>query len=145
MFRLISTVALSVVAVAMSGCGKSTEPTAGQVEAKPPAVEAKPLAVEAKPPAVEAATATATASVTAAVTVAAEQTVQVGCASCTYKMAGIDGCVTAAKIGDTAYLVTGGDLNAHKSGLCKAPKQAKIIGQVQDGKFVASSIKLIDE
>ena len=143
MVRLISTVALSVVAVAMSGCGSSTEPTAGQVEAKPPAVEAKPPAVEAKPPAVEAAT--ATASVTAAVTVAAEQTVQVGCASCTYKMAGIKGCVTAAKIGDTAYLVTGGDLNAHKSGLCKAPKQAKIVGQVQDGKFVASSIKLIDE
>ena len=136
MVRLISTVALSVVAVAMSGCGSSTEPTAGQVEAKPPAVEAKPPAVEA---------ATATASVTAAVTVAAEQTVQVGCASCTYKMAGIKGCVTAAKIGDTAYLVTGGDLNAHKSGLCKAPKQAKIVGQVQDGKFVASSIKLIDE
>ena len=127
MVRLITTMALSVVAVAMSGCGSSTEPTAGQVDAKPPAVEAE------------------TSPATATVTAAAEQTVQVGCASCTYKMAGVEGCVTAAKIGDKPYLVTGFDLNAHKSGLCKAPKQAKIIGQVQDGKFVASSIKLIDE
>ena len=76
---------------------------------------------------------------------AAEEIVEVGCAGCMYHMEGIEGCVTAAKIGDTPYLVTGEKLDAHGSGLCTGVKQAKVVGQVQDGKFFATQIELLKE
>lgn len=75
----------------------------------------------------------------------AAQTVEVGCGSCIYSMEGVQGCVTAAKIGDKAYLVTGAELDAHASGLCKSAKQAKIEGKVAEGKFVASKIDLVSK
>jgi len=98
--------------VALSGCGRSSEPTTGESKAT--------------------------------LTAAIEKTVEVGCGSCTYGMEGVKGCKTAAKIDDKTYLVSGGGLDAHTSGLCsKTPKQAKVVGQVKDGKFVASKIELI--
>ena len=74
-----------------------------------------------------------------------EKIVEVGCGSCSYKIDGVEECVTAVKIGDTPYLVTGADLDAHSSGLCESVKQAKVTGEIQDGKFVASAIALVNE
>ena len=76
---------------------------------------------------------------------ASEKIVEVGCGLCSYGMDGVEGCLTAAKIGDTPYLVTGAELDAHSSGLCQSVKQAMMAGEIEDGMFVASAIKLVDE
>ena len=73
----------------------------------------------------------------------AEEAIEVGCGSCIYGMDGVEGCVTAVKVGDKHYLVTGVELDAHSSGLCDSAKQAKVAGEVRDGKFVASKIELV--
>jgi len=70
------------------------------------------------------------------------QTVEAGCASCTYKMAGVEGCQLAVKIADKPYLVSGANVDAHEAGLCAAPKQAKIAGAIADDKFVAATFEL---
>lgn len=75
----------------------------------------------------------------------AEGTVEIGCGACIYGMEGVKGCVTFAKIGDTPYVVTGAELDAHSSGLCESAKKAEVVGEVRDGKFVASKIELVTE
>ena len=70
------------------------------------------------------------------------QTVEAGCASCTYKMAGVEGCKLAVKIADKPYLVSEADVDAHSAGLCQAPKQAKVTGAIVRGKFVAAGFEL---
>ena len=72
-----------------------------------------------------------------------EKTVEVACGSCIYEMEGVQGCKTAVKIDGKPYLVTGGSLDAHTSGLCSGEKQAVVAGEVKDGKFVASKIELV--
>ena len=74
---------------------------------------------------------------------AIEEIVEVACATCIYDIQGVTGCVTAVKIGGTPYLLAGAELDAHNSGLCDSAKHAHVHGKVQDGKFVASSIKLV--
>ncbi len=70
------------------------------------------------------------------------QTLEVGCASCLYDMDGVEGCVTAVKVADTSYLLEGAELDAHNNGLCATTKQAKVVGVIQNGAFLASSIEL---
>jgi len=70
------------------------------------------------------------------------QTVQAGCGSCIYSMAGVEGCQLAVKIDGTPYLVTGASVDAHSLGLCEAEKTAVVVGQVENGKFVAQSFEL---
>ena len=81
----------------------------------------------------------------ASTTAAVEMIVEAGCAKCTYGMEGSDTCETALKIGDTPYLLTGAKLDAMSVGLCRAAKQVTVAGSVQDGKFVAESIALLDD
>lgn len=68
--------------------------------------------------------------------------VQAGCATCTYKMDGVDDCALAVKVDRTAYLVMGTDINPREEGLCKATKYAEAAGKVVNGKFVATSFNL---
>lgn len=70
------------------------------------------------------------------------QTVEVACASCIYKMPGVSGCKLAAKIDGKPVLVTGGALDAHKSGLCSGAKEATITGELRGEEFVATAVKL---
>jgi len=73
-----------------------------------------------------------------------DQTVEAGCASCMYKMEGVEGCILAVKLGDTPHLVKGVDFDTHSSGLCKATSQAKIAGNLkEDGTFGASEFSLV--
>ena len=67
---------------------------------------------------------------------------EVGCATCIYDMKGVEGCVTAVKVGDIAYLLAGAELDAHKVGLCNGSKRANAKGEVKEGKFVATSIEI---
>lgn len=71
-----------------------------------------------------------------------EQSVEIGCASCIYKIDGVEGCVAAVKIDTQPLLVTGTQINAHALGLCTQAKQAIVIGNVEGDKFVASKINL---
>lgn len=72
----------------------------------------------------------------------AEQSVEIGCASCIYKIDGVEGCVAAVKIGSQPLLVQGTQIDAHALGLCTQAKQALVVGNVEGDKFVASKINL---
>ncbi len=73
--------------------------------------------------------------------VVSEQSVEAACASCIYKMEGVEDCELAVKIDGTTYLVSGVDLDAHESGLCDAAKQAVISGEIDGDRFVATSFE----
>ncbi|MHC4443535.1 MAG: DUF6370 family protein [Planctomycetota bacterium] len=82
-------------------------------------------------------------AVTAAkVQTVALQTAEAGCGGCIFKMEGVTGCKLAVKIAGKPYLVTGADVDAHKSGLCSSSKQAQVAGKIQGGKLVASQFTL---
>lgn len=119
---------LGLVAMFCVACDKAAEP------AKAPATDAGktgPAAVIA-----DAKDAVATAT-------AAAQTLEVGCAKCTYHLDGAATCGTAVKVGGTAYAVNVPGFDAMKEGLCAGAKQAKVTGEMKDGKFLASKIELI--
>jgi hypothetical protein len=72
----------------------------------------------------------------------AAMTVEVGCASCIYKMEGITDCTLAAKIDGKAVLVKGSDVDAHEAGLCAAAKQAVVEGELLGQEFIATKVAL---
>lgn len=116
--QLWMTVPVSVIALIVAGCSGSAPPEseAGSAEAQAAAQAAH---------AAEADT---------------EMTVEVGCAMCIYEQEGATTCTTAAKVGDTVYLVEGGGLDAHEAGLCTAAKQATVMGHIHGDRLMASSI-----
>ena len=57
-------------------------------------------------------------------------------------MEGVTGCKLAVKIDGKAHLVSGADVDAHGAGLCRAAKEAKVVGEIEGGKFVATSFEL---
>jgi len=73
---------------------------------------------------------------------AAARTVEAGCASCIFNMEGVSGCKLAVKIDGKPYLVTGADVDAHGAGLCSSAKKAKVVGEIEGDKFVATSFEL---
>ena len=73
---------------------------------------------------------------------AAVRNVEAGCGSCIFGMEGVMGCKLAVKIDGNPYLVTGADVNAHKAGLCGSVKMAKVVGEIEGDKFVATSFEL---
>jgi len=73
---------------------------------------------------------------------AAVRNVEAGCGSCIFGMEGVMGCKLAVKIDGKPYLVTGADVNAHKAGLCGSVKMAKVVGEIEGDKFVATSFEL---
>ena len=75
----------------------------------------------------------------------AKITEEVGCGMCIYHMDGVSSCATAVKIGDTPYLLSDNKLDAHSSGICAAPKRAEVSGKIVEGKYVASTIRLVAE
>ena len=75
------------------------------------------------------------------------QTVDVSCGKCKLGLPG-NGCDLAVRIGKKAYYVDGasmdnyGDAHAH-DGMCNAIRKAQVQGDVVDGRFVVSYIKLL--
>jgi len=72
----------------------------------------------------------------------AARIVEAGCATCIFNMEGVTGCKLAVKIDGKAHLVSGADVDAHGAGLCRAAKEAKVVGEIEGGKFVATSFEL---
>ena len=73
------------------------------------------------------------------------QAVELGCASCMFDLEGAEGCETAVKVGDKVLMLSGFELDAHKSGLCKATKKAEVAGSIDGDNFVASAVRLLPE
>jgi hypothetical protein len=71
------------------------------------------------------------------------QTLEVGCGSCTYHIAGVESCTLAVKIDGKPYLVEGANVDAHKAGLCsKTGTQALVSGRIEGDKFIATKFEL---
>jgi osmotically-inducible protein OsmY len=77
-------------------------------------------------------------AVTAAVDAA--QDLEVGCAMCVYKVAGVTACAPAVKVGDKVMMLTGYTPKEHE--LCAAAKKASVTGKVEGDKFVATKVEL---
>jgi len=69
------------------------------------------------------------------------------CGQCQFKLPG-QGCDLAVRIEGRCYFVDGVHIdqlgNAHAAdGFCNAIRQARVTGQVKDGRFVASTFDLL--
>ncbi|MFQ5653442.1 MAG: DUF6370 family protein [Planctomycetota bacterium] len=80
----------------------------------------------------------------ATTTTVSDMTVEVGCASCVYKMEGVQGCKAAAEIDGKPMLLTGAHLSAHSLGLCRGAKEAVVSGKIEGDTFVATSAVVKD-
>lgn len=75
------------------------------------------------------------------------KTVEIACGECKFKMTG-KSCDLAIRVDGVSYFVDGktvddfGDAHA-KHGFCNAISQAKVTGELIDGRFKAKSIKLL--
>ncbi len=76
---------------------------------------------------------------------ASTMTVEVGCASCTYEMEGVEDCELAARIDGKAYLVELEGFDAHGSGLCAGTKTAVVTGAIEGDRFHATSLELAED
>lgn len=79
-----------------------------------------------------------------------KQVAEVSCGQCKFGLDSEDGCSLAVRVDDKAYFVEGfniddfGDAHDEHTGFCEVIRKGEIVGEVVDGKFVASSIKLAE-
>jgi hypothetical protein len=76
------------------------------------------------------------------------QIVDASCGQCNFGLTDKKGCDLAVKIDGKAYWVTGTELDKHgdahaADGFCSTVRKAKVTGEIVDGKFIASSFKLL--
>ncbi len=75
--------------------------------------------------------------------------VEASCGMCHFGMESPTGCKLAVKLNDgTSYWVKGIGIHDHgdshsEHGFCSAVRKAEVAGKVENGKFVASSFKLL--
>ena len=79
-----------------------------------------------------------------------KQVAEISCGQCQFELNSEDGCDLAIRIDDKAYFVEGfdiddfGDAHAKHTGFCEVIRKGEIVGELINDKFVASSIKLLD-
>lgn len=79
-----------------------------------------------------------------------KQIAEVSCGQCKFELDSEDGCSLAVRIDDKAYFVEGyaiddfGDAHDEHTGFCNVIRKGEVTGEVVDGKFVASSIELVE-
>ena len=78
------------------------------------------------------------------------QIVEASCGQCKFGMKDKKGCDLAVRIDGKSYFVEGTDINKHgdahaEDGFCSAIRQAEVIGEVKDNKFVVSHFKLLPQ
>jgi hypothetical protein len=71
-----------------------------------------------------------------------DQEIEVGCAKCTYKLPGVEGCTTAVVVSGVPMVVGGLDVSAHDHRFCSGAGQAVVSGEVKGTEFVASKFEL---
>jgi hypothetical protein len=78
------------------------------------------------------------------------QIAAISCGQCKFELDSENGCSLAVKIDDKAYFVDGfniddfGDAHDKHIGFCNVVRQAEVTGVIEDGRFVASAIKLVE-
>ena len=76
---------------------------------------------------------------------------EISCGQCQLDLDSEAGCSLAVRFDDKAYFVDGfgiddfGDAHDEKIGFCNVVRKAEIVGLVEDGRFFASSIELVEE
>ena len=81
-------------------------------------------------------------------TKAKTQIIDVSCGQCQFGMKDKAGCDLAARIDDKTYFIDGTKIDKHgdahaKDGFCSAIRQAEVIGEVKDNRFVVRYVKLL--
>jgi len=75
---------------------------------------------------------------------------EVSCGQCKFGIAEPMGCDLAIRLENKVYFVDGADIDdfgdAHDKtiGFCNVIRKAKVVGVIENGKFLASSITLVD-
>ena len=75
------------------------------------------------------------------------QIVEASCGECQFKLEG-SGCDLAVRIDGKSYFVDGAKIDEHgdahsQHGMCNAIRQARVTGEIKDGRFVASAFELL--
>lgn len=78
------------------------------------------------------------------------QVAEISCGLCNFDIDSEEGCSLAVRLDDKAYFVDGFDINdfgdAHDEhiGFCNVIRKAEVVGLVENGRFKASAIKLVE-
>ena len=78
------------------------------------------------------------------------QVAEVSCGQCKFDLDVESGCSLAVRFNSKAYFVDGfkiddfGDAHDIEKGFCNVIRKGEITGSVEDGRFVASAIKLVE-
>ena len=78
------------------------------------------------------------------------QIVEASCGQCQFGMKSKSGCDLAVRMDGKSYFVEGTKLDDHgdahaEDGFCSAIRQAEVVGEVKDNKFVVSHFKLLPQ
>ena len=78
------------------------------------------------------------------------QIVEASCGQCQFGMKSKSGCDLAVRMDGKSYFVEGTKLDDHgdahaEDGFCSAIRQAEVVGEVKDNKFVVSQFKLLPQ
>ena len=78
------------------------------------------------------------------------QVVEASCGQCQFGMKDKPGCDLAVRIDGKSYFVEGTDINKHgdahaHDGFCSAIRQAEVVGEVKNNKFIVSQFKLLPQ
>lgn len=79
-----------------------------------------------------------------------KQVAEISCGQCQFEIDSQNGCDLAIRIDNKAYFVEGfkiddfGDAHNKQTGFCEVIRKADVTGKIENNKFVASSIKLVD-
>ncbi|MDO6674139.1 DUF6370 family protein [Tenacibaculum sp. 1_MG-2023] len=79
------------------------------------------------------------------------QIVEASCGQCKFGLNNQQGCDLAIKIDQNAYFIDGahiddfGDAHDKNIGFCNVVRKAEVTGKVENGRFKATSFKIIEE
>ncbi|PQJ77106.1 DUF6370 family protein [Polaribacter glomeratus] len=79
-----------------------------------------------------------------------KQVAEISCGQCKFELDSENGCSLAVRLDGKAYFVEGfkiddfGDAHDEHTGFCEVIRKGEVVGKIENNKFVASSINLVD-
>jgi hypothetical protein len=79
-----------------------------------------------------------------------KQVAEISCGQCQFELDSQNGCDLAVRIDGKAYFVEGfkiddfGDAHDEHTGFCEVIRKGEVVGKIENNKFVASSINLVE-